>query len=230
MSPEQHGVERHLAWHGEVELLNARWELGVGRTVELGIAGDSLDRVHPFKRFQKARGGKMGTRFHVAIASSTSGEVRYDGQCMFWGWRDGPTGQSITLLLDDETYSHPFDGCQRRARGLPGEFFAAAFVELDDDEAPVDQAAREVVERAERQAKRRKPRTLSQQAHMMITGPQFLGYLRDLRDDPCVTADAAREYVRQTLGIESLSALDADPAVAAKFDAEIRRPFELWVN
>lgn len=133
-----HGV---IAWQGTVEILNATWSLDSGRTVELRLCGDSYDRVHPFKRFQKRRNGRVGTRFQAAFSRVDSGQEVLSMEVMLAAWKDSSSiGQSITLWLDDEVTVHPFCGCIRRKAGQPGDVFALVLVELNDDDSAVRQA------------------------------------------------------------------------------------------
>jgi len=128
-----------IAWQGTVEILNAAWSLDSGRTVELRLCGDSYDRVHPFKRFQKKRNGRIGTRFQAAFSRVDGGEVVLTMEVMLAAWKDSSSiGQSITLWLDDEVAVHPFCGCQRRKAAIAGDMFALVLVELNDDDTPVD--------------------------------------------------------------------------------------------
>lgn len=130
-----------VAFQGTVEILNATWSLDSGRTVELRLCGDAYDRVHPFKRFQKKRNGRVGTRFQAAFSRVDTGDQVLSMEVMLAAWKDSSSiGQSITLWLDDEIAVHPFCGCQRRKAQQPGELFALVLVELNDDDSPVNQS------------------------------------------------------------------------------------------
>lgn len=132
--------ERLVAWSGTVEILNATWSLDSGRTVELRLCGDAYDRLHPFKRFQKKRNGRVGTRFHSAFSRMDSGQEVLAMEVMLAAWKDSSSvGQSITLWLDDEVETHPFCGCTRRKANVTGDMFALVLVELADDDTPINQ-------------------------------------------------------------------------------------------
>lgn len=132
--------ERLIAWHGTVEIINAMWSLDTGRTVELRLTGESYDRVHPFKRFQKKRNGRVGTRFSAAFSRIDTGDQVLSMEVMLMSWKDASSiGQSITLWLDNEVETHPFCGCSRRKASIPGDVFALVLVELNDDDSPVRQ-------------------------------------------------------------------------------------------
>lgn len=133
-----------VAWSGTVEILNAQWSLDSGRTVELRLTGESYDRVHPFKRFQKKRNGRVGTRFQSAFSRVDTGEAVLVMETMLMSWKDSSSiGQSITLWLDNEVETHPFCGCNRRKASNPGDVFALVLVELNDDDSPVNQSQSE---------------------------------------------------------------------------------------
>lgn len=129
-----------VAWIGQVEILNATWSLDTGRSVELRLCGESFDRVHPFKRFQKKRNGHVGTRFKAGFCRTDNAEQVLAMECMLMGWKDSSSiGQSITLWLDDEVDVHPFAGCTRRKAGTTGDLYELVLVELNDDESAVNQ-------------------------------------------------------------------------------------------
>lgn len=137
-------VDRLVAWQGTVEILNATWSLDSGRTVELRLCGDAYDRLHPFKRFQKKRNGRVGTRFQAAFSRVDSGQEVLVMEVMLAAWKDSSSvGQSITLWLDDEVETHPFCGCTRRKANITGDVFALVLVELADDDSAVNQSQSE---------------------------------------------------------------------------------------
>lgn len=139
-----------IAYRGEVEVLNATWSLDEGRMVELRLCGEAYGRIHPFKRHQQRRNGRMGTRFRAAFANSKSGEPLATMDLMLASWKDtSRTGQSIRLWIDNEVDVHPFSGCTRRQGQNPGEMFAVVMVELDEDDSAINQSQRASVENGE---------------------------------------------------------------------------------
>ena len=129
-----------IAFQGEVELLNASWDLENGRMVEFRICGEAYGRVHPFKKYQQRRGGRMGSRFTAAFGRCTTGELLMHCEVMLAAWKDSSAvGQSVKFWLDNEVAVHPFCGCERRKNGTPGDVFTLVLVELNDDDTPVDQ-------------------------------------------------------------------------------------------
>ena len=205
------------AFEGDVELINARWDLESGRTVDFRIAGDGFERMHPFKRFQKKRNGRLGTIFAAAIADS-NGEVRVNSEVMLKGWSESATGgQQFSLWLDDEAAVHPFAGCRHRKREEPGEMFKVSLIELQDDASQTPQEAT---------VRTRKP---SNDAHLLVTGSMFVQYLRETKPNMAQwTPELAKQYVKSRLGIESLSLLDRIPLKVREYQEQIVRPFERW--
>lgn len=135
-------IESLIAFRGTVELLNAAWSLDAGRTVELRLCGEAYDRVHPFKRFQQKRNGRVGTRFSAVFSQVSDGAPLLSMEVMLAAWKDSSSiGQSITLWLDNEVEMHPFCGCTRRKATNTGDVFALILVELNDDDTPVAQAS-----------------------------------------------------------------------------------------
>lgn len=137
------------AFIGDVEILNATWSLDSGRQVELRICGEAYERIHPFKRYQQRRNGRVGTRFAAVFASHLTGQPWPTMEVMLAGWKDSSVNsQSVTFWLDNDPSLHPFAGCTRRKGNQVGDLFALVLKELDDDDTPIDQQKRATAERA----------------------------------------------------------------------------------
>lgn len=203
-----------------MELINARWDLESGRSVDFRIAGDGFERMHPFKRFQRKRSGRLGARFAAAIRDD-QGVVRVNSEVMLKNWTETANGgQQFSLWLDDEASLHPFAGCRHRKRDEPGEMFKISLIELQDDNTP-EPVQREGTVRT---------RTISQQAHLLVTGSMFVRYMREtkshIRDD--WDNQLSKLWVKNRLDIESLGDLDKIPAKAQEYREQIVKPFERW--
>lgn len=211
-------ISHLIAWQGQVELLNAAWAIDVGRTVEFRIVEEpNHDGHHPFRAYQKRRGGKLGQRFHLTAVREGETVSTYDSDVMFAGWTDSDRGRTIKFWIDEEASNHPFAGASKRSGQKLGTIYAAVFVALQDDEQP------EVSE-----PKRRK---LSQDAHLIITNGLFVDYLKERVHPPKGkewNPELARRLVKYTLKVESLSDLDRDEEAAKRFHEEIRIPFLDW--
>lgn len=198
-------------------MINARWDLESGRTVDFRIAGDGYERIHPLKRFQRKRGGRLGTRFAAAIVDE-HGQIRVNTEVMLKGWTESATGgQQFSLWLDNESTLHPFAGCRHRKRDEPGEMFRFTLLELQDDETPAPQ---------EGTVKTIRP---SNVAHLLVTGNMFVRFLKETKPNLAKWDNViSKRYVKQVLGIESLADLDKLPKKAREYDETFVQPFERW--
>jgi hypothetical protein len=206
--------------------MNAQWKIDEGRTVDLRLAGDGFERVHPFKRFQKKRAGRVGTRFHMTCADTQTGELIFNGEVMLAGWNDTSfQGQTIKLWIDEESTRHPFAGYIRRSGKAVGSIFQSVLVEVSEDDTPVDQHAEKNLE----DAHARKKKAFSSSAHLMVTSAKFVQYVRETQNcTGTVDPEYAKKWVKWRVGIESLSDLDRDPMALKRFREVIQRPFARW--
>lgn len=201
-----------------MELINARWDLESGRTVDFRIGGDGYERMHPFKTFQRKRAGRMGSRFASAIVDML-GVVRVSTEVMLKNWTETASGgQQFSLWLDDEAALHPFAGCKHRKRDEPGEMFRISLLEIQEDETPMPQEGQVRV------------RHLSNDAHaLVVRNPMYVRFLKETKPGLADwNPDKAKEYVKSRLEIESLSDLDKIPAKAQEYREQIVKPFERW--
>lgn len=185
--------------------------------MDFRIGGDGFERMHPFKHFQRKRAGRVGTRFAAAVANE-QGEAMLNVEVMLKGWTESATGgQQFSLWLDNEASLHPFAGYRARKRDEPGEMFRIYLIEIQDDETPAPQEGKI------------KTRTMSQQAHLLVTGSMFVRFLKETKPNMADwTPDLARLYVKQRLEIESMSLLDKIPAKAQEYRERFVVPFERW--
>lgn len=219
-----------VAHQGQLELLDAKWELTNGRTVKFRLVeGVSATGVHPFKRFTRKRGGRLGTRFQVSFVPA-SGEPMMMEAMLAGGGEPLGQGQWVKFWLDDEAVHHPFAGYHGRTKDRPGDIFTAVFVEIDDDETPVDQVAQARLEKA------RHKQGLSNYAALLSYNDNFLRYLAEKvvvggglhsvewwRED-----DHVARFIRWKCQVGSRSELDTNEKAAAIFHEQIRVPFKDW--
>lgn len=201
-------------------MLNAKWDLDSGRTVEFRIAGNFADMRHPFKDFTRKRNGRVGSRFEASCARCTDAELVYTGEMMLADWQEKPgTGMTVRFWLDDEATHHPFAGSTKRQRTTPGEMFALVLVEINE------------MQEVEQSQPQRKGRTHSQDAHLMIMNPMFAQHLMETRAEfknITITPQQGKDYVKAVLGLESLSELDHNPAKYKQFREQIAHPYARW--
>lgn len=221
-----------IAWQGEMELQDASWSLGSGRSVEFRLVErpDDPAHEHPFRHWQRKRGGRLGQRFHGVFVATDMTDAAYDGEVMLQAWTDSDRGRSVKFWLDEESHTHNFAGFNKRTSKEPGSMFAAVLVLLQDDGSVLDEKREEAVT-----DKRKK---FSSQAHLMVTSPLFIQYLIERcghtqvleRKGLSWTPDRAKQYVKTKLGIESLSDLDRDEVALAKFHEQIRKPYSRFTG
>lgn len=228
-------ISEAIVFKGGFELLDAKWSLDSGRTVEFRIVEEpGHDRINPFKQYQRRRNGRVGQSFYAGIVLDGADKATYSGDVMLAGWGDShDKGQWVRFWLDPEASLHPFAGFTRRSTSSVGQLFAAAIVitiepggglQVSEDAAAGDDHGGNRVRR------------LSSDAHLMVTGNFFRQWLEEKSDFTEAlhrkgrTWDAvtSKKYVKWVLGIESLSDLDRMSDKADRFHKEFRIPFSKW--
>lgn len=208
-----------------IVLEKAVWDTRYGMWVEFKLKqpASAIKQANPFKKFTKRRGDRTGTRFG-AIFTNMDESSAYEDEVMLKGWRDGTTGWFVSLYVNsDEAGLHPFMHYDKEHE------FAAAMVELDDDNEVIDQDKRDRVEKA--REGRKSPR-LSRYAAQLCRQPEFVRYIGDrCGQQPTSEKHAdefSAEWMRKTLKIASRAELDSDRDVAARFHKHIREPYNKW--
>lgn len=218
-------TEELIAYKGDVELEEARWDNTWGMTVRVKLEQrpHEMNAANPFKRFTKMRRGKVGTRFKaVFVEHDNEDETFYDEEVMLKGWSDGTSGWKLTLWIQpDDNGLHPFMDHER------GQMYALVMVELDDEERPINQKKRERAQQAKDASKG--GYRLSSYAAILCQNELFWKFLSETVHDTDVrSAEDAAQCMRDMLGIESRSELDHDDDLARTFHDKIRRPFADW--
>lgn len=224
-------VKGKITHEGDFELLDAKWELKGGRTVEFRIIeapGD--DVVHPFKKYQKRRAGRVGTIFHCVMTHRETAEIVLDTNVQLAAWAEGSDkGQSVKFWVDEDSSLHPFAGYRGKSGNVVGDIFVGILVEIADDGTAIDQKARELAERGSRRY------TLSQYAWQLAhMNGRFLQFLEEKIPKPPKypdldwTPDVAHQFIKSRCKIESLGDLDRFPEAAEIFHQNIRRPYAKW--
>jgi hypothetical protein len=226
-----------IAHRGGLELLDAKWELNSGRTVKFRlVSSDETPMIlHPFAQFVRRRGHRVGTRFYVAITRVGDEQVFYQGELMLAGGGN-PLGQGmwVRFWMDEEATSHPFSGCAGRRGNDPGDLFEAAFVELDDDDEPINQEKRARLERANGAPK---GGAMCRWAAMRGHDGLFLQWLSEEMPLPdkklrpvawWAREDHVARWIRWLCGVESRADLDNNAKAGEIFHERIRRPYSEW--
>lgn len=228
---ERERVKQLIAHEGSFELLDAAWDLNSGRTVTLRvIESPGADVIHPFKKFTKRRNGRAGTRFHCSMTHEGTAALILNGEVQLAAWAEGSDkGQSVKFWIDEDASSHPFAGYRGKRGSEVGELFAGMFVELDDDETPINQKSRSQVEGGGKTGRNR----ISTYAHMLCANnDRFIQFLREkvARPDWMVgdwSPDNARLWIKFVCKIESIGDLNPEtrPDKVEAFHNFVRRPF-----
>ena len=225
-----------IAHKGGLELIDAEWKLNTGRTVKFRLVSDNGPLlVHPFLNFVRRRGNRVGTRFMVAMTRVGEETTFFQGEMMLCGGGN-PLGQGmwVKFWLDEDANSHPFAGCAGRHGSEPGDMFEAAFVELDDDDRPINQEKRD---RVEKHGPKRRQGSLCRWAAARSHDKLFLQYLSEniqLPDGKCRSVtwweskDHVARWIRWVCQIESRADLDINQKAAELFHERIRRPYSEW--
>lgn len=224
---EDKRLKQIVAHEGDFELLDAKWDLNSGRTVELRILEQpGEDKVHPFKQFQKRRNGRVGTRFHAVITHSVTAALIVNGEVQLAAWAEGSDkGQSVKFWLDEEASLHPFAGFRGKRGQTVGEIFVGVFIELDDDNSPINQGQRARVEGESKGGK------LASLAWLMShKNERFIQFLKEKAARPPWLSGEWEErtaelWIKYVCKIESFKDLDRMPDKADVFHSHIRRPF-----
>jgi hypothetical protein len=137
----------------------------------------------------------------------------FTGEVMLAGWQETHNGGAkVTFWLPSSEDLEPFRMATVRKGKTAGQRYMCVLVEIGDDEKPM--------------------RHPSNDAHLLLTGDDFLAYakahatragMRDAWDGA-----AAKEWAKYVIGCESLSQLDKDPALLARYHELVLKPFQRW--
>ena len=135
----------------------------------------------------------------------------FEGEVMLAGWQESHNGGAkVTFWLPSSESLEPFRFATVRKGKTAGQRYMMVLVEIGDDEKPVQHP--------------------SNAAHLRITSEQFLEYAKSLapgrRDN--WTTQRARDWVKYTIGVESLAEIDSNPAALERYHRLVRIPFDLW--
>lgn len=226
-----------IAFAGEVEFNKATEADNSGRTVRFRIVihPEEVERRHPFESFTRKRRGHAGSRFEASF-NEIDGNREFMLELMLLNWVANPRGEFVDFSLTFEAPTHPFMGCTRGSKDAPGTRFMMVAVEINDDQAIVQELRAEQEEHSRRTGR---PQHLSNAARIMTKNPRLWEWLHETEGTPAqggevnaewdtYTADA---WLKEHLGIASKADLDSDgpEAVAAivKFH-RLRTRFVEW--
>jgi hypothetical protein len=141
--------------------------------------------------------------------------IFFEGAVQLAGWAENHSqGCRVTFWLASPEDLEPFRMATVRKSKMAGQLFQMVLVEVDPDdgEKPV--------------------RHPSSDAHLLLTGPDFLNYARAMAPK-AGTRDhwdsaRARAWAKYVIQVESLAEIDTDPAARLRFERLIRIPFAEW--
>lgn len=139
--------------------------------------------------------------------------IFFKGEVQMAGWGETHNGGcKVTFWLPDSEAMEPFRSATIKKGKIAGQRFMMVLVEINDDETP------KVPEKH-----------FSSEAHLMVTGPYFVAFCRaTVMGAFGWDAERCKRYAKWTIGVESLSELDSNPAKAKAFRELIQRPLAEW--
>jgi hypothetical protein len=139
--------------------------------------------------------------------------IFFEGAVQLAGWNETSTqGVRVTFWLESPEALEPFRMATVRKGRVAGQLFQMVLVEIDPDDGD-------------------KPiRHPSSDAHLLLTGPDFLNYARAMAPGKRDHWDSARAraWAKYVIQVESLAEIDTDPAARLRFERLIRIPFAEW--
>jgi len=144
-------------------------------------------------------------------ANSPSEELcAFKDEVMLAGWQETHSGGAkVTFWLASSEALEPFRLATVRKGKVAGQRYMCVLVEIDTDERPVHH--------------------VSSDAHLMIMGEQFQEYAKFAAPAAALLGpERVREWAKWVIGVKSLSELDTDPAMVARFHELVRKPFLRW--
>lgn len=133
--------------------------------------------------------------------------IFWQGETQLLSWSETNTrGRTVTLQLSEDDETHPFKHTQTKSGKTAGKRFVCVFVELDDDEKPVE-------------------KTPSQLAFLWCRDPLFWEWADDRSFDTIDNEDAARAFILNACGVKSRGEIDRNPSARAAWEAVVADPF-----
>ena len=235
---------QRIFWAGEVEFLAASETDTTGCTVKLRLVRGPEEHamVNPFAKATRRRRGFAGTMFEFSrsrMGDTESGATPLPMATVLLNWSDGPSGPTVTLKLSDDDCveldgggHHPFMFCKRPSADGPGTRWMAVFVELTDDELPVNQAKADMADKlADTQIanSERHSQTYAQGVAVLMKSPQFKQYLTERCDTTAADWNDADvdNYIKGKLGIASKSELNVAGIPRKRWEA-LRSAYLEW--
>jgi hypothetical protein len=124
---------------------------------------------------------------------------------MLIGWNESHSrGRTVTFLLTEEDDHHPFKDFTVHKRA--GQRFMAVFVQVGDDERPVE-------------------KTAAQMAYLLCKDESFRHFLNDRSFASIQTEEDARAHILEGCGIKSRGELDTNSSARAAWEVRFHQPW-----
>lgn len=128
-----------IAFQGHMRLQRWSESSRAGKKVIFRILGDLTS--HPFRKFTVRDKSASGQRFQVSLIPLEDAESphAFNGELLLLDWNDSSSMRRTAVFeVHAETEENPFAVFET---GNDGQVFAAVFIELNDQEKPVEQEA-----------------------------------------------------------------------------------------
>lgn len=213
--------ERFIAFQGVAELYAWRQSSSTGCKVVWRLA--NRDELAHFDKVTK-RNRRAGHRYSMAVSDAETGEVLHQCAIFFLGGKwEHTVGATVAFQL--EGYDALKGYTTLPTADLYGTGFMAllTLVQIGDDEVPIDQAAKDALDRL-------KGGPRSKHAAQLCKDPDFqvwvAGFVKGGKDDE----SKAAHFTRDRCGITTRAELDHDPVAWAKFQRLVEGPFIRWMT
>lgn len=136
--------------------------------------------------------------------------IVYAGEAILKNWGDtSQSGRTVTLILPPDADTHPFRDFAIQQGKNAGQRFQVVFVEVGDDELPVEQEKR-----------------LSQQAALLCKDPAFRRFAAERSISVIETEEDCAQWMYSGANITSRKQFDTDKRAADWFMTQCKLPYE----
>lgn len=136
--------------------------------------------------------------------------IVYAGEAILFSWGDtSKGGRKVTLTLPPDADTHPFRDFAITEGKNAGQRFQVVFVQVGDDELPVEQQKR-----------------LSQQAALLCKDPAFRKFAAERSISQIETEEECAQWMYSGAGITSRKHFDTNKQAADWFITQCKLPYE----
>lgn len=144
------------------------------------------------------------------MSSITDQHIVFAGEAILLNWGDTSSrGRTVTLKLPEDADTHPFRDFAITEGKKAGQRFQVVFVQVGDDELPVEQQRR-----------------LSQQAAILCKDAGFRAFIAERSISQVDTEEDAKQWMCSGAGISSRKEFDTNKRAADWFMTQCKLPYE----